>query len=155
MQRTVYSFSFGSQQNFTNKNIIHTEPNLSITTPKYKSGFLRYAWSDMTAKARRTALNDLQHTLHFKFSVDRTSGPFIITQNNSWYATISLKPTIWWKNLWRKWRALQPTIQRPPTKDHLWTHWVKDPTRNRNYCRGKATVVILYLYIHFYSNSNP
>lgn len=61
VQGTVYSFSFGSQQKFINKNIICTEPNLPITTPIYKNGFLLYARSDMTVKARRTwALLDLQ-----------------------------------------------------------------------------------------------
>ena len=64
MQRTVYSFSLTvlvSKQKFINKNIICNEPNLPITTPIYKNGFLLYAWSNMTVKARRTwTLLDLQ-----------------------------------------------------------------------------------------------
>ena len=63
VQRTVYSFSFGSKQKFINKNIICNEPNLPITTPIYKNDFLLYAWSHMTVKARRTwALLDLQQS---------------------------------------------------------------------------------------------
>ena len=57
MQQTVYSFSFGSQQKFINKNIICNEPNLPITTPIYKNGFLLYVWSNMTVNARRTDLS--------------------------------------------------------------------------------------------------
>ena len=43
-----------SKQKFINKNIICNEPNLPITIPIYKNGFLLYAWSNMTVKARRT-----------------------------------------------------------------------------------------------------
>lgn len=43
-----------SKQKFINKNIIFNEPNLPITIPIYKNGFLLYAWSNMTVKARRT-----------------------------------------------------------------------------------------------------
>ena len=50
-----------SKQKFINKNIICNEPNLPITIPIYKNGFLLYAWSNMTVKARRTwTLLDLQ-----------------------------------------------------------------------------------------------
>ena len=55
VQRTVYIHSvLVSKQKFINKNIICNEPNLPITIPIYKNGFLLYAWSNMTVKARRT-----------------------------------------------------------------------------------------------------